>query len=162
MDIAASIRKKWSEPFDEILQDLQYLIDVEQQLRALPAGLLLSQPYRLLALDTTIAAQAIAAHLSLDLDDKAVEASVEPLQVQTVKRNLRSRSASEWRAVGGVDPVNLFHQDHISADMGVDGTWHRLFSDAEISALRGTFGHWLVSHGYGLGISSKEGSLRSK
>lgn len=148
MDIAASIRKKWSEPFDEILRDIQYMIDVEQQLRDMPSELLLSQPYSLLALDPFIAARAIAWHLSLDLDEDAIKTSIEPLRIHAVTRTLGSRSTQEWCAVDGVDPVNLFHWDHISTDMGADGTWRRIFSETEISMLRAKFGCWRASHGY--------------
>ncbi|MEX0365277.1 MAG: hypothetical protein AB3N22_04370 [Ruegeria sp.] len=134
-DVAASIRKKWNEPFDEILDDLNYMRAVQAQLGALPDGMLLSQPYALLSRHPDRAAQAIATHLDLDLTLTDIRRVADQLDLRAVQRGLSDRSRRDWAKVNGVDPITYFHHNHISADQGQDGTWRTQFSQAELRRL---------------------------
>ncbi|MBK8907403.1 MAG: hypothetical protein IPM60_05735 [Rhodospirillales bacterium] len=151
-DIAASIKKKWAYPFEQILSDLDATIAIENSFVDIPGVLV--QPYDLLFADIASAARQIAHQLGVALADERVFTIADFLTAGSRQDDISGsgyilrRLASRIINRTNYDPETLLHSDHISASCGNDGDWANQFSASEIDVLNDRYAGWLASHGY--------------
>jgi hypothetical protein len=150
-DIAASIRKKWGFPFEQIISDIASMIEIERAVAELPNVLV--QSYDKLYYDPPSATHEISQFLNIPLD----EAAVARISVETSidsQSNAIARSSTLVRGLvnrlkrQAYDAKTLLHPDHISATGGKDGDWKNQFTEAQINMLSDRFGDWLIAHSY--------------
>lgn len=149
-DIAASIRKKWRHPFEQILSEIDAMIEVERQFDEIPNVLV--QSYSDLFNDPAGATQQIAGHLGTALgdDDCARIVSQNAADDGLAKASSRSRILTKCFQLvhrRAYDRRTLLHADHISPSGGRDGDWLNQFSPTEQATLNSRYERWLSSHG---------------
>jgi hypothetical protein len=148
-DIAASIRKKWNKPFDEIVADLAGMVEVEKKTLALPRVLV--QPYQRLFSQLPEAVDELAGFLEVELSAADAAAIVDRNSVSSARTHMQKGSFSHLlRKITGhstYDSKTLLHADHISKSGGRDGDWRNVFCEQEIRQLNTRFAAWLETHG---------------
>lgn len=147
-DIAASIKKKWGHPFEQILSDIDAMIEIERGFADIPNVLV--QSYDKLYANLPEATREIADFIGV----RASEADVQSIAAgQAVEKQVENRGGVVSKLMNIVmrksyDERTLLHPDHISATGGRDGDWMNQFNKAEITALNQRFASWLSRHGY--------------
>lgn len=147
-DIAASIKKKWAYPFEQILSDIDAMIEIERAFGDIPDVLV--QSYDKLYSELPGATHEIANFLGV----RATEADIQTIAAgQAIEKQAESRGGVLSKLMGlvkrkGYDQRTLLHADHISATGGRDGDWMNQFETGEISVLNERFADWLHRHGY--------------
>ncbi len=152
-DIAASIKKKWGYPFEQILADIDAMIEIERAFADIPNVLV--QSYDTLYTDLPAATREIAEFLGVRVGDADVAHIADEFSVESSKQRLEARAKHPLVQVLGriagrfrIDPTTQMHDNHISATGGQDGDWLNQFEATEIAALNERFGDWLIGHGY--------------
>jgi len=152
-DIAASVRKKWDYPFEQIIDILDAMVLLEGKTRRWPNSLI--QKYEHMYRDLRGSVAEIAAMLGIEPSPATCEVLAERFSIEQVSQRLNSnwryRIGSTMRRVLArkpFDPATLLHQGHISASQGRPGAWEDVMSPAEIKTLDARYGDWLVAHGY--------------
>jgi hypothetical protein len=147
-DIAASIKKKWAYPFEQILSDIDAMIEIERAFGDIPNVLV--QSYDKLYADLPAATREIADFLGVH----ATEVDIQTIAAgQAIEKQAESRGGVLSKLMGLVkrksyDQRTLLHPDHISATGGRDGDWMNQFETGEIAVLNERFADWLHRHEY--------------
>lgn len=154
-DIAASIKKKWGYPFEQILADIDAMIEIERAFADLPNVLV--QSYDNLYDDLPSATREIAQFFSVPLTTTNISQISGSLSVDASKKRIEARLKNPvtrllGRVVGRlrVDPITQMHDNHISASNGRDGDWVNQFDAAERDELERRYSAWLAQRGYAL------------
>ena len=150
-DIAASIRKKWRYPFEQILSDIDAMIEIERQFGDIPNVLV--QSYNTLYHKLPEATRDIAEFLGIALTPKTLGAIAARNTLGTDGKVEAINSGlinSLYRLFGlrAYDDRTLLHHDHISSSRGRNGDWQNQFSPDEISTLNDRYINWLRAHSY--------------
>lgn len=161
-DIAASIKKKWGYPFEQILSDIDAMIEIERGFASIPNVLV--QSYDTLYDDLKLATRQIADFLDVALDGEICARIATENSVESFQKRIASRSSNPIVRVLGrvagrfrIDPRTQMHNDHISASGGRNGDWLNKFDVAERDEMERRFGAWLAQRGYTAGTQDLEG-----
>lgn len=152
-DIAASIKKKWAYPFEQILSDIDKMIEIERAFGDIPNVLV--QSYDKLYSHLPEAAAEIAEFLDANCTEAAITKIATENSVERVKERIGARSSSPMLRLLGrvagrfrIDPKTQMHDNHISSSGGQGGDWANQFNSTEIEIIERRFGHWLREHQY--------------
>lgn len=161
-DIAASMKKKWGYPFEQILADIDAMIEIERAFSDIPNVLV--QSYDRLYDDLPAATREIAQFLDAGIDGARCEQIAGLNSVENSQRRIRTRSMNPVVQLLGrfsgrfrIDPKTQMHNDHISATGGRDGDWVNQFEAAERAEMEQRFGCWLAQRGYTTGAQALRG-----
>ena len=155
-DIAASMKKKWGYPFEQILAEIDAMIEIERAFSDIPNVLV--QSYDMLYKDLPAAIGEIARFLAVPIDEVEIARLAAENSVETFQKRIESRSKQPLirllSRVSGrfrIDPKTQMHDNHISAAGGKDGDWTIVFSTEEIATLLNQYAGWLETHQYDVG-----------
>lgn len=149
-DIAASIKKKWGYPFEQIVSDIAAMIEIEEAFGHVPNVHV--QSYEKLFDTPQLAVVELAKALGQNLDDYIIHSIADENSVAT-KEGEKSKDGFVSRIASrifpkGYDQKSLLHPDHISKTGGKGGDWVNQFTDKELETLNNRFGDWLQKHNY--------------
>jgi len=154
-DVAASAKRKFGWPSQQVWQVIDEAIALQQRLQGLPETQI--HRYADLSANPSKALDAMAGFLKLTLTE-AVKSQVvsncsleNAQKVQAAIRGIMSSkgiSAGKENKAPIFDQTTLLHHNHISANSGKDGAWQSDLTAEDLHMIKSRYHQWQQSEGY--------------